>query len=111
MAQRPGEVIEAGNAREHVARYLSWPLARGQQFHIAVVIEGLPAAGDPLREIDQVRRDIGDAFTLHGDIENPRWPHQRHAVDDLVKVVDALHGNSGLVAVVAKAAEYPGLRG
>ncbi len=111
MAQRSGEVFEAGYARKHAERHFDRPLPRGQQFDVAVVVESLPAAGDPLREVDQVRGDIGNAFTLHGYIENPGWPHQRHAVDDLEKVMDALHRNGGLAAISTQAAEYLGLCG
>jgi hypothetical protein len=49
-------------------------LPRGQQFDVALVIEGPTAAGDPLCKIDQVGGDIGDALALNRDIENPGWP-------------------------------------
>jgi hypothetical protein len=75
IAHYHGEIIDTGNASEHVARHLGGPLPRRKQFDVTLVIERLPAAGYPLREIDQVRGDIGDAFTLHGDIENPGRPH------------------------------------
>jgi hypothetical protein len=73
-------------------------LARRQQLHVALVVERLAPTGHPLREVCQMRGDVGDTLSLRGDVEIPRGAHERLLVDDLVQMVHALDRDRRRVA-------------
>ncbi len=108
-SDRGRKILEAGDARKHLARDFGGPLARSNELDISGIVERLAAACHPLRQIDQVSGDVGDPFSLNRNVEIPGWTHQRPLVDELVQVVDAFQLDRRLAVIRAESPEH--LRG
>ena len=105
--QERRKIVQPGDAREQSRAELTVAHWRADSaFDISFEIETVAVTGHPLHQIHQVRRDIGNAFTLFLGIEVPGRPLQRLSVHSLCKMMDAANGDGGLIAIDAKLAEY-----
>ena len=87
--ERGGERRLAGDAAERARGHARVPAARRQEpGGLAGPVPG--AVDEPLRLIDEVRRDVDRPGPLDAHVEEPPGAPERGAVDELLQMMDAL---------------------
>ena len=97
LAQELGIARELRHRRELRRGDPRRPALRAEQPNVARVVEHFAGAALPLHEIDEMRRDVDQPFSLLRDVEEPRGALDRRARDELRETVDAFLDDGGLV--------------